>query len=334
MNKDAKVLELDHHYDPNFKPTQEYLDSMPDLQNGEFDDEPIDFVGIQNFHLPIRIREKGGGTQEVRAAITGTVSLEAENRGINMSRIIRTFYKSKDKVFNINELESVLRDYQRDLKSFDAHILMNFDYRIWQDALRSTHTEKMEDHQGYYEQEVKDGGWQYYNITFDVNLDKSGEFKRILWMDYVYSSACPCSTELTIHNAVQRGKFGIPHSQRSVARIGIEFANDDTIWIEDLLKMCREAIPTETLVFCKRIDEQAFSELNGANPIFVEDAIRKLKHTLNEDSRIRDFKIVCLHAESLHSHSAISITTKGVKPTIFKHHVTLGELKDIANSIH
>ncbi len=332
MNKDIKVRELKHEYDSCFKPNQRYLNSLPDIQNGAFDDEPIDFVGIHNFHLPIRIREKNGDTQEVMASITGTVSLEAEKRGINMSRIIRTFYKSKDEVFDINKLEKVLKDYQRDLQSFDAHILMNFKYRIWQDALRSTHIEKMEDHQGYYEGIVIDGGWQYYNITFDVNLDRSGEFKRILWMDYVYSSACPCSTELTLHNMYERGMFGIPHSQRSVARIGIEFGKE-SVWIEDLLDICRQAIPTETLVFCKRIDEQAFSELNGANPIFVEDAIRKLKHILNQNEQITDFKIVCLHAESLHSHSAISVTTKGVNESIFNHHVTLGELKDIALSI-
>lgn len=331
MNKDVKVVELEHKYDNDFVPSQEYLDSLPDIQNGEFDDEPIDFVGIHNFHLPIRIKEKDGGTQEVMASITGTVSLEAEKRGINMSRIIRTFYKSKDEILDINKLEKILKNYQRDLQSFDAHILMNFKYHIWQDALRSTHIEKCEDHQGYYEQEVKDGGWQYYNITFDVNLDKNGEFKKIMWMDYVYSSACPCSTELTIHNALNRNKFGIPHSQRSIARIGIEFSND--VWIEDLLKLCRTAIPTETLVFCKRIDEQAFSELNGANPIFVEDAIRKLKHSLNQCSNIHDFKIVCVHAESLHSHSAISVTTKGLKNSIFNHHVTGGEWNDILLSI-
>lgn len=329
--KDVKITDLKHEYDYDFVPSQQYLNSLPDIQNGEYDDEPIDFVGIHNFHVPIRIKEKSGDTQEVMASITGTVSLEAEKRGINMSRIIRTFYKSKDEVLDISKLEKILKNYQRDLQSFDAHILMNFKYRIWQDALRSTHVEKSEDHQGYYEETVKDGGWQYYNITFDVNLDKDGEFKKIMWMDYVYSSACPCSTELTIHNALNRERFGIPHSQRSVARIGIVFDKD--VWIEDLLDMCKQAIPTETLVFCKRIDEQAFSELNGANPIFVEDAIRKLKHSLNENENVEDFKIVCLHAESLHSHSAISVTTKGIKDSIFNHHVTLGELQNIAVSI-
>ena len=190
-NNDIKVKDLKRGYDKDFVPSQEYLDSMPDLQNADFVGIPIDFVGIQDFHLPIRIREKGGDTQEVMASITGTVSLDASNRGINMSRIIRTFYKSKDDIFDINHVEEVLRNYQKDLKTFDAHILMNFKYRIWQDALRSVTDDG-----------TPEGGWQYYNITFDCNLDHTGEFKKVMWVDFIYSSACPCSTELSQHAAL------------------------------------------------------------------------------------------------------------------------------------
>ena len=320
MNKEVKVLDLKREYDDTFKPDQEYLDSMPDLQNGEYQDTPIDFVGIEGFHLPLQVIEKNGGTQEVKASITGTVSLEAEKRGINMSRIIRSFYKSKDDVFSCDHLEKILRDYKKDLDSFDAHILMNFSYRIWQDALRSVR-----------EDNTPEGGWQYYNVTFDVNLDATGEFKKIVWVDFIYSSACPCSTELSQHAALERGVFGIPHSQRSIARVGLEF--DQSIWIEDIVDMCRKALTTETLVFCKRQDEQAFAEKNGAQPKFVEDAIRYLKHEFDRCVNIKDYKIICLHAESLHSHSAISVSTKGISKSIFNHHVTLGELKDVALSV-
>ena len=312
MNKDVKVNELKREYDASFTPTQEYLDSMPDLQNSEFVGIPIDFVGIHNFHLPIRIKEKNGDTQEVMASITGTVSLDASNRGINMSRIIRTFYKSKDDVFDINKLEEVLRNYQKDLKTFDAHILMNFKYRIWQDALRSVKDDG-----------TPEGGWQYYNVTFDCNLDHSGEFKKVMHFDYVYSSACVCSTALSEHAALTRGVYGIPHSQRSNARVSIEF--DDLIWIEDVLDMCNEALKTETLVFCKRQDEQAFAELNGANVKFVEDAVRDMANVLNQNNQVVDYKVICAHFESLHSHEAVAVITKGKKNSIFNHHVTLGE---------
>lgn len=312
MNTEVKVKDLKREYDESFVPSQEYLDSMPDLQNSDFIGIPIDFVGIQGFHLPLKVRQQDGGVQEVQAEITGTVSLDASSRGINMSRIIRTAYKSKDDIFDINKLEEVLKNYQKDLKTFDAHILMNFKYHIWQDALRST-TENGE----------MEGGYQYYNITFDVNLDHTGEFKKVMWVDFIYSSACPCSTELSQHAALNRGIFGIPHSQRSIARIGLEF--NDIIWIEDVIKHCRKALVTETLVFCKRQDEQAFAEQNGSQPKFVEDAIRYLAEELNKNPKIIDYKVICSHQESLHNHNAIAVITKGKKNSIFNHHVTFGE---------
>lgn len=311
-NSEIKVKDLKRVYDKSFVPSEEYLNSLPDLQNSEYSGIPIDFVGIQNFHLPIRIREKSGDTQEVMASITGTVSLDAFNRGINMSRIIRTFYKSKDDIFDINHIEDVLRNYQKDLKTFDTHILMNFKYRIWQDALRSV-----------TDNNTPEGGWQYYNVIFDCNLDYTGEFKKVMWIDFIYSSACPCSTELSHHVALNRGIYGIPHSQRSIARIGLEF--NDIVWIEDVINYCREALTTETLVFCKRQDEQAFAEANGAQPKFVEDAVRLLAKEFNKDEKITDYKILCSHQESLHSHNAVAVITKGKENSIFNHHVTLGE---------
>jgi GTP cyclohydrolase I len=316
MNKEVKVKDLVHSYDKDFVPSQEYLDSMPDLQNADFIGIPIDFVGIQGMHLPLKVREQNGDIQEVMAEVTGTVSLDASNRGINMSRILRTLYKSKDDVFDINKIEEVLRNYQKDLKTFDAHILMNFKYRMWQESLRSL------DDNGQ-----KNGGWQYYNVTFDCNLDVTGEFKKVMWVDFIYSSACPCSTELSNHAALNRSVYGIPHSQRSVARTGLDL--NELVWIEDVIENCRIALTTETLVFCKREDEQAFAELNGAQPKFVEDAIRFLADRFNDMYGVDDFKIICSHQESLHNHNAAAVITKGKKGSIFNHHVTLGEWQSL-----
>ena len=61
----------------------------------------------------------------------------------------------------------------------------------------------------------------------------------------------------------------------------------------------------------KREDEQAFAELNAANPIFVEDAARLFCEQLLSDVRIGDFRVVASHQESLHSHDAVSILTEG-----------------------
>ena len=103
-----------------------------------------------------------------------------------------------------------------------------------------------------------------------------------------------------------------PHSQRSVARLSMVVdPSASCLWFEDLVEMCRRAVPTETQVMVKREDEQAFAELNAANPIFVEDAARLFCEQLKADPRIGDFRVIASHQESLHSHDAVSILTDG-----------------------
>ena len=94
-------------------------------------------------------------------------------------------------------------------------------------------------------------------------------------------------------------------SQRSVARISIKF--EDTIFIEEIQEICEKALKTETQVIVKREDEMAFAELNGSYLKFVEDASRLLYKELIKNQKIKDFRIICSHQESLHSHDAISV---------------------------
>lgn len=300
MNKEIKVAELSRVYDASFRPSKEYLKSMPDLQNtsGSYIHIPINMVGISNFLMPLRVIQKDGDHQEVQASVSGTVSLEAEKAGINMSRIIRTAYNSIDDVLSIDRLCDVLTNYKKDLETFDAHIILKFPYRMWQTSLRSRK-----------EDGSLNGAWHYYDVVFDVNLDRAGKFTKRMFVDFTYSSACPCSTALSEHAAYERGKYGIPHSQRSVARIGLEF--DKMIWIEDVVWNCRKALKTEVQTFVKREDEQSFAELNGAHTKFVEDAIRILADMCEKIPGVKDYKIICSHAESLHPHNAISLIVKG-----------------------
>jgi GTP cyclohydrolase IB len=57
-------------------------------------------VGISNFRLPIRFQTRDNGDLTLETSVTGTVSLEADKKGINMSRIMRSFYKHADKTFS------------------------------------------------------------------------------------------------------------------------------------------------------------------------------------------------------------------------------------------
>ncbi|MCO5199798.1 MAG: GTP cyclohydrolase, FolE2/MptA family, partial [Anaerolineae bacterium] len=124
-------------------------------------------------------------------------------------------------------------------------------------------------------------------------------------------STCPCSYELSQHAINTRGVPAVPHSQRSVARVSVEL--NDFLWIEDLRDLCLDALKTETQVMVKREDEQAFAEMNAAYLKFVEDAVRLVYEQLDDDPRIRDFKVIASHQESLHSHDAVSVIVKGIE---------------------
>ncbi|MCV6598555.1 MAG: GTP cyclohydrolase FolE2 [Mangrovicoccus sp.] len=290
---------LSRQYPADFQVTPDYKASLPDLQNGPSSlirgaKQQIQHVGISNFRLPIRFHTRDNGDLTLETSVTGTVSLEAEKKGINMSRIMRTFYKSSEETFSFGVIEAVLDAYKADLESLDARIQMRFSFPAKITSLRSG----LE-------------GFQYYDIALEV-VEHQGQRKKILHLDYVYSSTCPCSLELSEHARQMRGQLATPHSQRSVARISVELADcDDCLWFEDLIELCRAGVPTETQVMVKREDEQAFAELNAANPIFVEDAARSFCEQLQKDPRIGDFRVIASHQESLHSHDAVSLLSEG-----------------------
>ncbi len=287
---------LNFDYDHDFVADEKYVATLPDLQNGAAHGAliRIERVGIHNFRLPVKYRRRDSNTLlELETSVTGTVSLEATKKGINMSRIMRAFYEHKDSDFTINTLIRILRDYKRNLDSFEAQIQLRLSYPIIQDSLRSG----LE-------------GFQYYDVIMEMGIDKSDKIHKILHFDFVYSSACPCSFELAEHARATRNQATVSHSQRSTARVSVKF--EGMMWIEDLQEACLAALQTETQVMVKREDEQAFAELNGSYLKFVEDAARLLYEVFNRDERVSDFKIVCSHQESLHSHDAIAVVAKGV----------------------
>ncbi len=289
-----KTSQYDRNYDTNYVPTSEEISNFPDLQNGPsslIQGSPVSIqqVGIHNFRLPLKYRTRDGEDITLETKVTGSVSLEAHKKGINMSRIMRSFYEFKND-YVYNNLEKILLKYKDNLDSFDAKIGLHFSYPILKPSLRSNNS-----------------GYQYYKVTLEGNIDNRSNFRKYLHFDFVYSSACPCSYELSEHARKYRNKATVSHSQRSVARISIEFI--DSVWIEDLQDLCVRALQTETQVIVKREDEMAFAELNGSYLKFVEDAARLLYKQLEFDDRILDFRVICSHQESLHSHDAISVVT-------------------------
>jgi GTP cyclohydrolase I len=291
--------DLARDYDTGFRGGEAYRATLPDVQNAGASLLPgaragIQHVGVSGFRVPIRYRLRDGGDVTLETGVTGTVSLDAGSRGINMSRLMRSFYAFAEETFSSEVMARALDAYKADLQSCDARLQMRFRFPLKVPSLRS----------GLW-------GWQSYEVALEL-VEVGGVRKKIVHLDYVYASTCPCSLELSEHARQMRGRLAVPHAQRSVARLSCEvLPGRPILWFEDLIDLARAAVPTETQTVVKREDEQAFAELCAAKPVFVEDAARLFAAGLMADDRVGDFRVLASHQESLHSHDAVSLLTHG-----------------------
>ncbi|MDE2257906.1 MAG: GTP cyclohydrolase I FolE2, partial [Xanthomonadaceae bacterium] len=178
-------------------------------------------------------------------------------------------------------------------------------------------------------------GWKAYPVEIAATLAR-GHFTLELQVDVQYSSTCPASAALARQVIQQRfaadfprdnmpdraalehwlgseqGICATPHSQRSTARVRVRLAHGFDLPIVELVDVIERGLATPVQTAVKREDEQAFARLNGANPMFCEDAARRIRDALQADERIADFHIRATHHESLHAHDAVAITAKGL----------------------
>ncbi len=290
----------------------------------------LDKVGVNGVDLPVKLLRRDGSveTLHVQASLYG--SLDNPNaKGLNLSRFPIIMHDEIANHLSIDGLKGVLSKLQAKQGSDHVYCKMRFKYPWTQEALRTRKelSPRVEgddprkdpnffkEVDGVFLSHEKAVGYIFYNCVLEAQWHK-GEYKFFLTVDYVYSSTCPCSFELAQDATVNRGQAANGHSQRSIAKITVEFNPDqDIVYVEDIVEMARRQVPTEVVIICKRRDEQAFAELNGSNLLFTEDASRLMYQGLDEmynSGRITDFSVVTEHIESLHPWSATAVVTKGL----------------------
>ena len=298
--------------------------SMPDVAVGAkpHTEGTLDWVGMSEIHQPLRVLD-GGEEREVSAKIQVFVDLDdATAQGIHMSRLYLLLDQHAQTrpltPSGLKLLLSSLLETHRDL-STRAFIQFDFDHFLRRSALVSEYS-----------------GWNSYPVTIKGALSE-GQMHIELGLGVLYSSTCPCSAALArqlIQDQFQRdfsaqsritfsevrawlGRqesiVATPHSQRSFARLLMRLADQsDEFGILGFIDMSEEVLETPVQTAVKREDEQAFALRNGQNPMFCEDAARKLKSALNAREDVLDFWLRVEHYESLHAHDAVSIVTKGI----------------------
>lgn len=324
-----KLTDLIFVYDKDFYPLDEDLPDPqidPVLPGARV---PLDKVGIAPVDLPIRVKRRDESEQVLQAQVSLYCSLDDPNaKGLNMSRLYIIMHEQIKDHLTIDGIKNVLNEMAVKQGSKNAYCKVRFKYPWTQKALRSRMPLTDEEFEKGLFQVLSNGekislrkmeGHIAYNVIIEgeyhQNEQHENEYKFYLTVDFGYSSNCPCSYILARHATTTRGVAANAHAQRSLMKTTVQFDPDNIVWIEDLIELHRQYIPTELQVLVKRRDEQAQSELSGANLLFSEDAVRIMYGALDtwfNQGKIFDFRIVTSHAESLHPYDAIALTSKGI----------------------
>lgn len=343
-NKDTQMTDKFRHNDYsqhmpqlNFKYDSEYYPNDEDLPDPQVEPfipgakVPINKVGVSGVDLPVKFIRRDHSVEQLHARVSLYGSLDnPDAKGLNLSRFPIVMHEALADHLSIEGLVNVLDALQAKQGSNNIYCKMKFKYPWTQEALR-TRQELPERKLG---DEWKIGDPQVFKIVdgvalshkkavghifYDCELDaqrRGDKYKFFLTVNYIYSSTCPCSFELAQDAREKRGVAANGHSQRSIAKITVEFDPAQPVYIEDIIEMARKQVPTEVVVICKRRDEQAFAELNGSNLLFCEDSARLLYEGLDdmfEQKRIFDFSVVIDHLESLHPWNATAVICKGIE---------------------
>jgi len=276
----------------------------------------LDQVGMTEIEIPVQVREPGGALLRLPARADAFVSLDDPAvKGIHMSRLILTLQDCLSRhELGPRCVEEIVRGFvaSHAATSAAAQVAIHFDYLIERPALRSANL-----------------GWRSYPLGIEAQL--VGDSLRVeLSARITYASTCPCSAALSRHHLRDRflaafdsaprldaqrvarwldsaeGLTATPHSQRSLADVWVEVRPDDALSFAELVDRIEGAVVTPVQAAVKREDEQEFARLCGSNPMFCEDAARRIVGALAEDPRITGYDVRVEHQESLHPHNAVA----------------------------
>jgi GTP cyclohydrolase I len=278
---------------------------------------PLDWVGMQNIALPLRLRADDGLELQVPASVDVFVDLQrSDTRGIHMSRLYARLQDAfADEALTPVRLRRVLQDCvdsQSGLSS-SARIALRYEHLLKRAALASANS-----------------GWKRYPVEIDAAL-AHGHLALQVSFSIEYSSTCPASAALSRQAnaerfaedfavahplstqvvrdwlASERGLAATPHAQRSRAEIRLDLQPSfEQLSIADWVDRAEAALGTPVQTAVKREDEQAFARLNAQNLMFCEDAARRVAAVFAEDARVQRFKVEVAHFESLHAHDAVA----------------------------
>jgi GTP cyclohydrolase I len=244
----------------------------------------IDRVGVKSIRHPVRIRERAGDVQHTVALFNMYVGLPHHFKGTHMSRFVEIL-NAHEREISPDTFRLMLREMVKKLEAASGHIEMTFPYFVSKKAPVSG-VESLMDYEVTFVGEIQDG-----RETFTLKVMVP------------VTSLCPCSKEIS-----ERGA----HNQRSHVTVAARI--NTFVWIEEIIDRVEHEASSELYGLLKRPDEKFVTEQAYDNPKFVEDMVRDIAASLNQDSRIESWVVESENFESIHNHSAYALLSGGKKP--------------------
>jgi len=90
----------------------------------------IQKVGVRDVHIPLQIRCKDNGYQEVLGRVDASIELPHHYRGTHMSRFMEILTEWSEKPISGVEVRQILEQIRRKLRAERANVLIRFKYFI------------------------------------------------------------------------------------------------------------------------------------------------------------------------------------------------------------
>jgi GTP cyclohydrolase I len=267
------------------------MDNLPDIQNTEPEIRScVNRVGVSEVELPflLMLRDGSNGYIQVNAKTEMMCELRPEIRGVSMSRFLRTLKPFLRLPLKRTTMEKILQKFLEVHDTQKVSLKLYFKIPLIKESPLSDNKFP-----------------QYYDCSFKC-IYSNTMFKFYESVRVQYAAYCPCSAALS-----QYGKNGYPHSQRAFADILVRTDPKAYVWLEDIIDLVEKEVLVVPYPIIKRKDEKFIAAQAKNQPMFVEDAIRKISSALNKQNDIIDWYVKCTHEESIHPSNAVAINWKG-----------------------
>ena len=251
---------------------------IPDVQ-GRADQRNIAFikVGIMDIRHPVVVKDRSDGQQHTIATFNMYVYLPHHFKGTHMSRFVKIL-NDHEKEISVASFKEMLKEMSEMLEAESGHIEMRFPYFVNKKAPVSG-VESLLD----------------YDVAL-IGEVKNGKTQTRIKVQVPVTSLCPCSKSISDRGA---------HNQRS--HVTVDVKTSGFIWIEEIIEIVEKQASCELYGLLKRPDEKYVTERAFDNPKFVEDMVRDVAGKLNQDERIRAYRLESENFESIHNHSAYAL---------------------------